>query len=364
MTRKYIFLGAFVLITVGLLLWLASSIGALGGKEGKRYTVTLDEAAGLVEDNAVKIAGVQVGTIDTVEATGDDAVLTLLLDPTVEIHEDAVVGVRAKSLLGEKYLALTPGTDATPVLADGATIANTRSTFEIDQVLNALEPILGGDDSIGAMIEPLITRIDDLIAKAKGDDGGPPVVTREEVTESIEDVRATITNVKDITEQNKDGLHALIDNTNGLLEDPRVDRIMTNVDKIAATTARELPGLIAKADRTLTRADNALAKVEDATAELTPERMDKVGQIIDDVAVATENLKQVSEDIKDVGKDVGPLISNLELLAQRAAAIDELTVRRFLQEEGVLVRVGGGKRKNAKDRIEELEDNPSAAAGE
>jgi phospholipid/cholesterol/gamma-HCH transport system substrate-binding protein len=355
LNRKYIFLGAFVIVTVGLLLWLAQSIGALGRKDGKRYHVTLDEAAGIVADNAVKVAGVKVGVVETVEAVGDDAELTLLLDPEIEIHEDAIAGVRAKSLLGEKYLQLQPGSPDTPLLADGAEITNIRSTFEIDEVLNALEPILGGSDSIGAALKPLLGRIDGIVAKATGEDGGPPVVTREEVTASIEDVRAIITNVREITENNKAGLEQLIDNSNRLLGDPRIDRIIGNVDRIASTTAAHLPGLLEQADRTLTRADNALAKVEDLTNELTPERMDKLGKVIDDVAVATNNLKQVSEDIKGLGKDLGPLVSNLSLLAERAASIDELTIRKFLQEEGVLVRVGGGSRKDAKDRIDELE---------
>lgn len=357
MNRKYIFLGAFVLITVGALLWLASSIGALGNRGGKRYVVTLDEAAGLVRDNAVKVAGVKVGIIEEVEAINDDATLTLLLDSEIEVHEDAIAGVRAKSLLGEKYLALSPGSDAAALIPDGGEITHIRSTFEVDQVLNALEPILGGGDgSFSAMLEPLLGRIDTTLAEARGDDGKPPVVTREEITESIQDVRSTITSIKQITEDNKDEVNKLLTNTNELLEDPRVDRIIGNLDRIAATTAKRLPGLLDKADSTLTRADSALARIEEATAELTPERMDKVGQIIDDVAVASANLKQVSEDVKNVGQDVGPLIANLEILARRAAAIDELTVRKFLQEEGVLVRVGGGKRKNAKDRIDELED--------
>ena len=356
MNRKYIFLGAFVVITVGLLLWLAQSIGAIGGNSGKHYTVTLDEAAGLVRDNAVKVAGVKVGVVEEVKAEGDDAVLILRLDPEIELHTDAVAGIRAKSLLGEKYLALTSGSEAAPVLEDGGVIENVRSTFEVDQVLNALEPILGGENSIGAMLEPLIGRVDDMLAEARGDDGKPPVVTREQITASIEEVRATITTVKEITEQNKDELHDLLTNTNAILEDPRVDRIIGNLDRITSTTAKRLPGLLDKADRTLSRADSALARVEEATAELTPERMDKVGQIIDDVAVASANLKELSEGVKGIGADVGPLIASLELLAKRAASIDELTVRKFLQEEGVLVRVGGGKRKNAKDRIDELED--------
>jgi phospholipid/cholesterol/gamma-HCH transport system substrate-binding protein len=361
MNRKYIFLGAFVIITIGLLLWLAQGIGALGRKDGKRYQVTLDEAAGLVPDNAVKVAGVKVGVVEKVEAINDDAVLTLLLEPEVEIHEDAVAGVRAKSLLGEKYLELRPGSPETPLLADGAEITKVRTTFEIDEVLNALEPILGGDGGIGAALTPLLGRIDGLVAKAAGEDGGPPVVTRDEVTKSIEDVRATITSLREFTEQNKDDLAELIDNTNKILADPRVDRIIGNVDRITTTTANRLPGLLDKADRTLGRADSALAKVESLTTEFTPERMEKLGQVIDDVAVATNNLKRVSEDIKDIGKDLGPMISNLSLLAERAADIDELTIRRFLQEEGVLVRVGGGKRKNASERIDELE---GAEAGE
>lgn len=354
MNRKYIFLGVFVVVSLGLLLWLAQSIGALGSRDGNRYQVTLDTAAGLVKDNAVKIAGVKVGTIERVDVDGERAVLTLLVDRDVELHQDAVALVRAKSLLGEKYLQLEPGSEG-PLLADGDPIREIRSTFEIDEVLNALEPILGGDDSIGAALKPLLTRVDGLVAKAAGEDGGEPIATREELGQMVDDIRSTIDSVSQIAEQNKDGVKQLIDNTNNILGDPRVDRIIGNLDRITTTTANRLPALLEKADRTLGRADSALAKVEEVANEFTPERMDKLGKVIDDVAVVSSNLKVISEDLKHIGKDMGPMISNLSLLAKRAAGIDELTVRKFLQEEGVLVRVGGGDRKQATKRIEELE---------
>ena len=165
MNRKYIFLGLFVVISLGLLLWLAQSIGALGGRDGNRYQVTLDSAAGLVKDNAVKIAGVTVGRVERVDVEGERALLTLLVDPAVELHQDAVALVRAKSLLGEKYLQLEPGKEG-PLLANGDEILQIRSTFEIDELLNALEPILGGEDSIGAALTPLLGRIDGLVTKA------------------------------------------------------------------------------------------------------------------------------------------------------------------------------------------------------
>ena len=356
MNRKYIFLGAFVLVSLGLLLWLAQSISALGRKPGKHYEVHLDQAAGLVQDNAVKIAGVKVGEIAeiAVEPDGKGARLILRVDDDVEIHQDAVALVRAKSLLGEKYLQIEPGRAESPLLADGAEIVNIRTTFEIDQVLNALEPILGGDQSIVTVLSPLVARVDGLLAKAAGEDGGPPIVTREELAKTLDDAQATVTAVKDIAEQNKDGVKLLIDNANVLLGDPRIPRIIGNVDRIATTTANRLPGLLDKADRTLTRADNALAKVEEVTHELTPERVDKLGKVVDDVAVATANLRKISDDLEGIGEDAGPLISNLSRLAERAAGIDELTIRKFLQEEGIRVRIGDGN-KNANERIDELE---------
>ena len=70
MSRTHIGLGIFVLGTLGLLVWLAQSIGALGSRSGVRYEVRLEHAAGLVANNAVKIAGVEVGHI---EAVGVDA---------------------------------------------------------------------------------------------------------------------------------------------------------------------------------------------------------------------------------------------------------------------------------------------------
>lgn len=355
MNRKYVFLGAFVIISLGLLLWLAQSIGALGRKPGKHYEVRLDQAAGIVKDNAVKIAGVKVGEVEEVAVEGQGAWLLLRVDENVEVHEDAVALVRAKSLLGEKYLQIEPGNPDAPLLADGSEIVNVRTTFEIDQVLNALEPILGGEDSIAAVIQPLVGRVNGLLAKAAGEDGGPPVVTREELAKTIDDAQATVTAVKDIAEQNRDGIKQLVDNANTLLSDPRIPRIIGNVDRIASVTAAKLPSMLEKADRALDKTDNVLTKVEEVTNELTPERIDKLGKVVDDVAVATGNLREISEDLGGIGKDVGPLISNLSLIAERAAKIDELTIRKFMQEEGFRIRIGDGN-KNASKRIDELED--------
>ncbi len=337
MNRTHIGLGLFVIATIGLLVWLAQSIGAIGSGGGNAYELRLRHAAGLVENNAVKIAGVSVGRIEKVGVDHDVAVLTLRIDSEIVLHEDARAIVRAKSLLGEKYLQLEPGDREAPVLEDGAQIVNVDVPFEIDEVLNALEPILGGDDSIAAALAPLAAQLNDLLADASGKDGKPPIITREEIDQIVDDVKATSASVRRMTEQNEQLVHDVLTNGNALLTDPHLKKILANTDRITTELDQHLPSLLEKSEKTITK----LEKLADVVDE--PRRA-KIGTIIDDASVATANLRAMSDDLKSVTKIVGPLVKDLALLAKRAAAIDGPTVRQFLQREGVKVYFGSKKK--------------------
>jgi phospholipid/cholesterol/gamma-HCH transport system substrate-binding protein len=352
MNRTHIGLGIFVVGTIGLLLWLAQSIGALGGGGGKRYELRLAHAAGLVENNAVKIAGVSIGRIEKVAVDHDTAVLTLRLDDEIVLHDDARAIVRAKSLLGEKYLQLEPGTREAPALADGARIENVDVPFEIDEVLNALEPILGGEDSIAASLAPLAGQLNDLLSEARGKDGKAPIITREQIDQIVGDLTATSASVRRMTEQNEAGLaelvkdgNQLVDRTTELLNDPRVDRTLSNVSSITSDLDAKLPGL-------LDRADKALAEVEKLASIVDEDKRKKIATIIDDAAVATANLREVSEEVKDVTEFVGPLLRDLAAIAKRAAKVDEAMIRQFFQREGF--KVFFGSKKNAAESLDAI----------
>lgn len=327
MNRTNIGLGIFVVATLGLLVWLANSIGAIGGRGGNHYELRLAHAAGLVENNAVKIAGVSVGKIEKVSVDHDVAVMRLAIDREIVLHDDARAIVRAKSLLGEKYLQIEPGTRDGPALPDGAAIPNVEVPFEIDEVLNALEPILGGDDSIAAALAPLAGQLNDLLKDASGKDGKPPIITRAQIDKLVEDVTATSASVRRMTEQNEEKLGNIIDRTNELVDDPRVDRIISNVEGITDDIDKRLPKLLERADSTLAKADEALGKVQELAAVLDEDRRRKIGLIIDDAAVATSNLREVTDSLRGVAKSVGPLVKNLGAIAERASKIDEHVVR-------------------------------------
>jgi len=340
MNRTNIGLGIFVLGTLGLLAWLAQSIGALGGGGGDRYEVRLEHAAGLVTNNAVKIAGVEVGTIEAVGVDHDIAVLTLLVDQEVVLYTDATAIVRAKSLLGEKYLQLHPGTKDGPVLEPGGQVVNVETHFEIDQVLNALEPVLGGEDSIGAVLKPLAERLAELMDGATGKDGKPPIITRAEIDQLIDDLKTTSASVRRMTTENEEDLRAIVKRGRTIVEDPRIDRMLSRADNMSRTLDERLPQLL---DRT----ESSLAKLEELADIIDDDRSRKIGTIIDDATVAMANLRKLSSDFKGVGKTVNPLLVDLGKLTRRALEIDGALIRQFMQKEGVKVYFGN-KREAAK----------------
>ncbi len=343
MNKKHISLGVFFVVCMGLVLWLARGVGALGAPSSQRYELALGNAAGLVEDNAVRIAGVKVGWIESIQVEHRTAVLILQVHDGVQLHEDAVALVRAKSLLGEKYLQLDPGTEDTPVLLENSRIDQAEATFEMDEVLNALRPILGGDDSLAATLRPVIARLDSLVGAASGEDGGEPVVTREALTAAVDDFRASLAAVRRMTEGNEAQVETLLAKLNHTLDDRRLNRIVGNLDRLLASAARDVPPLLARTDR-------VLEDLEAFSAQLSVEHGDVVGTTLSEMALAVGNLRALSETLNRVSGDLGPLMNNLALLAERAAGVDEAALRRFLQIDGVKVNLRATKANRKKVR--------------
>ena len=113
-----------------------------------RIGAVLPSGSSLVQGNEVRIAGVRVGVVDSVNAEqledgGTVAKLELKLDKSVEpIPENSTVTVRQRSALGLKYLLLTPG-NSSQGIPPGDTLPITQATPEPvdqDQFFNMFQP--------------------------------------------------------------------------------------------------------------------------------------------------------------------------------------------------------------------------------
>jgi phospholipid/cholesterol/gamma-HCH transport system substrate-binding protein len=118
------------------------------GDNPMTVTVMFDDVLDLVPKSTVKVNDVSVGNVSDVELDGYTAKVTLELQEDVELPDDAVAQIRQTSLLGEKFVSLSPppeGGSSEP-LESGDVIPLERSgrNPEVEEVLGALSLLLNG----------------------------------------------------------------------------------------------------------------------------------------------------------------------------------------------------------------------------
>ncbi len=354
MNTRYITLGTFVLVTLGAFGWLAFQLG-LGDRGGTHYTVRTPDAAGLVEGNSVRIAGVEVGKVERILVDGNEAVIDVRVRNGTRVFADACAAVHIKGMLGEKYLGITQDKQGADMPAN-ATFGCVTATVDFDNALNATRDMVYGDDALLPVVTRIAHRIDEATAAldappepsvaptAPGD--APPAAkpsAMNRLDKMLDDTGELIALTRDTLAENRDDLRAIIKGTRALVEDPRIPRMLANGDKLLDTVSRRAPKLLDELEDILAKLDRGLELVDD-------KHRARFDAMIADASVGLANLRSVSEEFKGVGKElrpliknIGPLLNNLSKLAERAAGITEASIRQFFQMEGFRVRLGQGR---------------------
>ena len=135
----------FALSCVGLIIFVWVQFGGSVplAAQGYRVRAVFNETGLLVPNADVRIAGVNVGKVVSVNSEGVKSLVTLDLDAKfAPIPADTRAILREKTLLGEGYVELSTGSRSGRKLPDGGTIPNAQvaSTQQLDQVLNSFTP--------------------------------------------------------------------------------------------------------------------------------------------------------------------------------------------------------------------------------
>jgi phospholipid/cholesterol/gamma-HCH transport system substrate-binding protein len=136
----------FALSCFALLLFLWLSFGGPTPLKPKGYRIqaAFPEATQLGLEADVRVAGVTVGKVRKKEIgdEGNRTLATLEIDSRfAPVARDAKAILRQKTLLGETYVELTPGTPGSPRIPEGGRLAESRidSTVELDEIFQALD---------------------------------------------------------------------------------------------------------------------------------------------------------------------------------------------------------------------------------
>nr|WP_063065461.1 MCE family protein [Nocardia violaceofusca] len=142
--------------------------GADVGDHPMRIDVRFDDVLDLVPQSAVKVEGVPVGRVESIDVAPDGwtASVHTVVNSSVKLPANAHAEVRQSNLLGEKFVELSaPKEEASPDrLKDGAVIPvdRTRHAVEIEQVLGALSLLLNGGGV--AQLQPIVVELNKALA--------------------------------------------------------------------------------------------------------------------------------------------------------------------------------------------------------
>ena len=272
---NYVAVGAFVLIcAVGLvvtLLWLA---GAQYSQEYSYYqTIFKGSVSGLGKGTVTRYNGIEVGRVEDLTFDPNDpqsVIVTLQVQPGLNIREDSVASIASQGLTGGSYVEIKGGSKNAPLLEARA---GQRYPIIRSQV-SSLQQLQQTAPEVVAKLNVAASRINDLLK---------------------DDNRAAVASLL----KNLDVLTTTIANRSG-----DIDQSLRNANQAIARleeTSRRFGPSMDKLDATMDEASTTLKKygtvADSADAFLKGEALTQLNVLISDMRRLTGNLTQLSEQI-------------------------------------------------------------------
>lgn len=139
MKRFYIHMSAGVFVLIGLLClgWLSVRLGGTRALQAKGYGVqaVFSNIGGLRTGAPVVIAGVEVGSVTGISLNDYAAHVEMHLDREVELPQDSIASVKTRGLIGEKYIAISPGA-AMEYIEAGGRIRETEPAVDLESLIS------------------------------------------------------------------------------------------------------------------------------------------------------------------------------------------------------------------------------------
>jgi phospholipid/cholesterol/gamma-HCH transport system substrate-binding protein len=136
-TKLEMVVGVFVFIGLVCLGYLSIKLGKLELVGGSVYEVEaqFNSASGLKPGSTVEIAGVEVGRVRGITLIEDRAKVKLAVNNTVKLYTDTIASIKTRGIIGEKFLALSPGGGGN-LLKPGDTIRDTESGLDLEELVS------------------------------------------------------------------------------------------------------------------------------------------------------------------------------------------------------------------------------------
>jgi phospholipid/cholesterol/gamma-HCH transport system substrate-binding protein len=175
-------IGIVAVASIALAIMLIVAVGGQGGFSWQQYELKtrFPDVKGLKSGAVVRVAGVEVGKVSSVELSGSEVEVLLKVNEEhrSRITTESRASIGSLSLLGEPVIDISPSTEGTP-LKDGEFVPAGRApgqladvaegaTQTLDQVTGVLRDIRAGKGTVGKLFtdDQIYREVNGLVSSA------------------------------------------------------------------------------------------------------------------------------------------------------------------------------------------------------
>jgi len=289
--------GSFTLISLALLAFIVIHLSgfSFGGEKGYHIQVLFKQVNGLKPAAFVRYAGVEVGSVKSVDADGLGASVKLRINPGIDIPSHALVTISSDGLMGEKFINILPGDIEDTYLLDGAVVqgmdergmeylmANAGTTLdELQKLIKSLNDVLGNEQVKNSMVESaknIKTMTDNFNQMS--------IVMERMAVNNEQDLHTMVTNLSMMSQSAKsaaDGMDKMIRDfsqdgqtaeqmrqaiVNLSSTSRRIENMAANLEPVVADpqTAQDLKAILTSAKNVTAHADTMMSQVSNIKVE-------------------------------------------------------------------------------------------------
>jgi phospholipid/cholesterol/gamma-HCH transport system substrate-binding protein len=289
--------GSFTLISLALLAFIVIHLSgfSFGGEKGYHIQVLFKQVNGLKPAAFVRYAGVEVGSVKSVDADGLGASVKLRINPGIDIPSHALVTISSDGLMGEKFINILPGDIEDTYLLDGAVVqgvdergmeylmANAGTTLdELQKLIKSLNDVLGNEQVKNSMVESaknIKTMTDNFNQMS--------IVMERMAVNNEQDLHTMVTNLSMMSQSAKsaaDGMDKMIRDfsqdgqtaeqmrqaiVNLSSTSRRIENMAANLEPVVADpqTAQDLKVILTSAKNVTAHADTMMSQVSNIKVE-------------------------------------------------------------------------------------------------
>jgi phospholipid/cholesterol/gamma-HCH transport system substrate-binding protein len=136
--------GIFVLLGLICVGYLTIKLGKMELVGDNNYPIyaRFQSVSGLKKGSHVEIAGVKIGTIDSISLDKDNkAIVKMKIEKGLVLADDVIASVKTAGIIGDKFIKISPGGSDT-LLKPGEMITETESALDLEELVSKF--VFGG----------------------------------------------------------------------------------------------------------------------------------------------------------------------------------------------------------------------------